>query len=165
MNPSMNLHSVIGRLSLGGSLLLHLSVQTYAVALAVAIFTFATLGTITALWWNPLFMRMTPVSGTEIPILGLQSLLIGLYFALPKSSCSIKPVGAGGLFTFLGVACPICNKLLVALFGTGLLLTYLEPARLYLGVAGVLVTGAALLVKSADVARNAAVEGQVRGLS
>ncbi|WP_395021346.1 hypothetical protein [Dongia sp.] len=152
-------------MSLGGSHLVHLTMRMYAVAAAVAIFTFAALGTITALWPNPFFIRMTPVSGAEIPVLGLQSLLFGLYIALPKSSCGIKSVGAGSLFTFLGVACPICNKLLVALFGTGLLLTYLEPARLYLGLAGLVVTGAALLLKSANVAVDAGLEKPAGDLS
>ena len=45
---------------------------------------------------------------------------------------------------FFGVACPICNKILLLLFGGELLLTYYEPARIYFAAAGVLV--AALVV-------------------
>ena len=59
--------------------------------------------------------------------------------AIRRPFCSIKAAGAGGLLGFFGVACPICNKVLLLLFGGELLLTYYEPARIYLAAAGVLV--------------------------
>ncbi len=37
---------------------------------------------------------------------------------------------------FLGVACPVCNKVLLLLFGGELLLTYFEPVRIYVAAAG-----------------------------
>ena len=105
----------------------------------VALASFASLGTVSALWPNPIFMRMTPAGGWEIVLLGALSLLGGLYVAIRRPACADRTAGAGGVIGFLGVACPTCNKLLMLLFGGELLLTYFEPVRLYLAGAGALV--------------------------
>lgn len=98
--------------------------------------TFALLGTVAALWPNPFFIRMTPAAGFETAILATQSLLIGLYLGVCRPACSAGWAGAGGVLGFLGVACPICNKVLLLIFGAGLLLEYFEPVRIYVGLAG-----------------------------
>ncbi len=107
--------------------------------LGVAVACFVGLGTVAALWENPLFIRMVPAGEFEIVLLGALSILFGVYTAIRRPFCSIKAAGAGGVLGFLGVACPICNKILMLLFGGELLLTYYEPARIYLAAAGVLV--------------------------
>ncbi len=107
--------------------------------LAVAAASFVGLGTVAALWENPLFIRMTPTGDFEIVLLAALSILLGVYAAIRRPFCSIKAAGTGGILGFLGVACPICNKILLLLFGGELLLTYYEPARIYLAAAGVLV--------------------------
>jgi hypothetical protein len=107
--------------------------------LGVAVATFVSLGTVAALWENPIFVRMTPAGEFEIVLLGALSVLLGVYAAIRRPFCSIKAAGAGGVLGFLGVACPICNKILLLLFGGELLMTYYEPARIYLAAAGVLV--------------------------
>ncbi len=112
------------------------ALRSFAIAIAV----FSLLGTTAALWPNPLFIRMTPTSGFEISLLVVQSALLGLYFGIRRKSCAIKTAGAGGVLGFLGVACPVCNKVLLFVFGSGLLLAYFEPIRLYVGLAGVLLT-------------------------
>ncbi len=112
--------------------------------IGVATASFVGLGTVAALWENPLFIRMTPTGDFEIVLLGALSTLLGVYAAIRRPFCSIKAAGAGGVLGFLGVACPICNQILLLLFGAELLLTYYEPARIYLAAAGVLV--AALVV-------------------
>lgn len=109
--------------------------------------SFGILGTVSALWENPLFIRMTPTSGFEITLLAVQSVLIGFYMAIPRSSCSVKTAGVGSILNFLGIACPICNKLLVFMFGSQLLLTYFEPVRLYVGMLGIALTTFALVRK------------------
>lgn len=109
----------------------------------VAAGSFVALGTAAALWSNPLFVRMTPSGAGEIFLLVALSLLLGAYVALRRPRCSAKSAGAGGIAGFLGIACPTCNKVLMLLFGGELLLTYFEPARLYLAAAGVLVLAAA----------------------
>lgn len=113
-------------------------------AAATALGTFAAVGTLTALWPNPLFVRSTPAQGFEIAALAVQSLLIGLYILLRRPHCSSRPVGVGALLGFFGVACPTCNKLLILLFSTEALLAYVEPYRLPVTALGVLVTAAAV---------------------
>ncbi len=111
--------------------------------LAVALASFAALGTVAALWENPLFVRMTPAGDLEIVLLGALSLLLGVYVGIRRPFCSVKTVTAGGVLGFVGVACPVCNKILLLLFGGELLLTYFEPVRIYVAGAGVLLASAA----------------------
>ena len=112
--------------------------------LAVALGSFAALGTISALWDNPVFIRMVPAAGFEIVLLGLLSVLLGTYVAIRRPFCAAKPASAGGVLGFIGVACPVCNKVLMLLFGGDLLLTYYEPVRIYVAVAGVLAIAVAV---------------------
>lgn len=125
----------------------------------VGVLAFAGLGTVSALWENPLFVRMTPAGGWEIALLAALSLLLGAYVAIRRPVCSVKTAGAGGLLGFLGVACPVCNKVLLLLFGGELLLTYFEPIRVYVAAIGVLIVLAALLREWTTVRR----EAQARG--
>lgn len=113
----------------------------------VAAGAFVALGTVAALWENPFFIRMTPTGGFEVGLLALQALLLGALTAIPVPACATRLAGAGGVANFVGIACPICNKLLLLLFGANALLTYLEPARVYLAAVGVLITGAAVLLR------------------
>ena len=112
--------------------------------LAVSVVSFAGLGTVSALWENPLFIRMTPVGDFEIAALGALSILLGVYVAIRRPFCSVKTAGTGSVLGFLGIACPVCNKVLLLLFGGELLMTYYEPVRIYLAVAGVLVAAVAV---------------------
>lgn len=107
----------------------------------VALGSFALLGTVAALWPNPLFVRMTPAGGWEIALLAATSLLFGVYAAIRRPACSVTGAGAGGVLAFLGVACPVCNKILLLAFGSELLLAYFEPVRLYVAAAGALLVG------------------------
>jgi hypothetical protein len=98
---------------------------------------FAFIGTLTALWQNPFFGRMTAVAGYEYVLLAAQALLGGVYLAVRTPICAAKAAGSGGILGFLGIACPVCNKVLLAIFGSGVLLSYFEPIRLYVGLFGV----------------------------
>ena len=122
-------------------------------AIIVAIGTFLALGTAAALWLNPFFIRMTPTSGFEILLLMVQSLIIGVFFGVRRSHCAAGRATAGTVLSFVGVACPICNKVLVFAFGTGLLLSYFEPVRLYVGLAGVILSFLALLQRFSQCQR------------
>ena len=121
-----------------------LSLSRILKGLAVAIGSFVALGTLAALWENPLFVRMTPAGDLEVVVLGLLSVLLGTYVTLRRPFCSVKPVGVGGVLGFIGVACPVCNQILLLLFGGDLLLTYFEPVRIYVAGVGVLVVAAAV---------------------
>ena len=116
-------------------------------AVAVATGTFLALGTVTALWENPLFIRMTPAGTVEIALLAGQSILLGLYFSIPRTACAARQAGAGSILIFLGIACPVCNKILLFVVGSELLLFYFEPVRVYVALAGFLITGLAVWLK------------------
>ena len=116
---------------------------------AVAAAMFVLLGTVAALWNNPFFMRMTPAGGFEIALLFLQSVLAGVYVGLPRSACGKRTAGAGAIIGFLGIACPVCNKVLVLLIGSALLLEYFEPVRLYVALGGAALLALAVWLKLA----------------
>ena len=113
--------------------------------IAVAIVTFVALGTVAALWDNPFFIRMTPAGGWEIGLLALLAFLSGLYVVIRRPFCSNNTVSVGGVLGFLGVACPVCNKILLLAFGSELLLTYYEPARIYVAAIGVAIAAWAVV--------------------
>ncbi len=98
---------------------------------------FALIGTVTALWKNPFFGRMTPVQGFEIPLLAVLAVLSGVYVVVRRPLCANNAITGAGVLGFLGVACPICNKILFLMFGGEALLAYYEPIRLYLTLASI----------------------------
>ncbi len=51
----------------------NVSLRQRAKGAAVAVFSFFSLGTVSSLWDNPLFMRMTPAGAWEIVLLGALS--------------------------------------------------------------------------------------------
>lgn len=119
----------------------HVTPKRIAAGVALAIAGFVLLGTVAALWDNPFFVRMTPAGGWEIAMLGAMSAISGVYIAIRRPFCPVKGAGAGGILAFLGVACPVCNKILLLIFGGELLMTYYEPIRIYVAAAGTLVVG------------------------
>ena len=100
--------------------------------IAVALVAFGALGTVAALWVNPVFIRMTPVQGFEVPLLALLAVLSGVYVVVRRPMCGANKATGAGFLGFLGVACPVCNKILVLAFGGELLMTYYEPVRLHI---------------------------------
>ncbi|UCH74908.1 MAG: hypothetical protein JSU82_03375 [Rhodospirillales bacterium] len=119
----------------------HVTPKRIAAGIATTAASFVLLGTIAALWDNPVFVRMTPAGGWEIAILAAMSVAAGVYVAIRRPFCSVKGAGAGGILAFLGVACPVCNKILLLVFGGELLLAWFEPLRIYLAAAGTLLVG------------------------
>lgn len=123
------------------------TVTPWAKGAAVALLAFISLGTVSALWANPFFMRMTPAGGWEIALLGLLAVLSGVYVAQRGAACADRTAGAGGVIGFIGIACPVCNKILVLLFGGELLLTYFEPIRIYVAAAGAAILTLAIFIQ------------------
>ena len=78
--------------------------------LIIASAAFLLLGTITALWNNSFFIRMTEVNGWDYIILSFESLLIGLFFGIQAPHCATKKAGIGGVLGFVGFGCSVCNK-------------------------------------------------------
>lgn len=108
---------------------------------ATGLAVFAALGTVTAVWANPLFVRMTPVGPWEFGATVLTALLAGLTSALWISGCRLRASGTGGVASFLGIACPTCNKILMLIFGGPALLAWFDPIRPLFAAAGVIVMG------------------------
>ena len=102
------------------------------------------MGTMTALWSNPYFIRMTEENVWDYLILSVEALLIGLFFGIRAPRCATKKAGIGGIF---GFGCTFCNKFLLLLFSSTFILTYFEPVRHYVGVLGILLFSHALLQK------------------
>ena len=123
------------------------SLSDWAKGLATALVSFALLGTVAALWENPFFVRMTAAGGWEIGLLVVLSALTGVYVAVRRTACGIRRAGAGSVIGFIGIACPVCNKVLLFLFGGDLLLTYFEPVRIYVAAAGTILVMAAIVAE------------------
>ena len=114
----------------------------------------------TALVPNPWFVRMIKATPIDYVFLYLESALAGSYVTLAleqksKGMIDGKCAVGGGVLGFLAFACPICNKLLVFLFGIGILLSYLQPVRLYLGILGIALLSYALCLKIQQIKSSA----------
>ena len=109
-----------------------------------AVVTFLLLGMVTAVWPNPVFVRMTPTQGFEVWLLAIQAVLVGIYVAIRRPRCPVRGAGVGSVLWFLGIACPTCNKILLLAFGADMLLAYLEPYRLHFATTGAVITAAAV---------------------
>lgn len=105
----------------------------------VAIALFVAVGTVTAVWVNPFFTRMTPVGPWELLATALLAALSGVTTAFWVPQCRMRGPGSGGIIGFLGIACPTCNKVLMLIFGGPALLAWFDPVRPYLAVAGVII--------------------------
>ena len=107
----------------------------------VAAFSFAAMGTITAVWSNPFFTRMTPIEGWEFPSLIIFASLAGVFTAIRQPSCSANKAGLGSIASFLGIACPTCNKVLMLIFGGEALMRWFDPIRPTVTAVGLIVLG------------------------
>ena len=94
-----------------------------------ATLSFAAMGTVTAVWRNPFFTRMTPIEGWEFPSIFVFASLAGVFAAIRQPSCSTKKAGLGSIASFLGIACPTCNKVLMFIFGGEALMRWFDPIR------------------------------------
>lgn len=116
---------------------------------------FLIFGIVTAVISNPFFTRMIPITVFDYFFLIASSILIGVFVAVyyykKSTSKSCKTAAtAGGIAGFLAFGCPICNQILIFVFGATALLTYFEPYRPYLGVLSLVV----LIVAIYYVAKN-----------
>ena len=109
-------------------------------------------GVPTALIPNPWFFRMIESNFLDYLFLIVSSMLLGAYFGVHFYKRSIKKicgssVVSGGVGSFLAFSCPICNKILVLLFGATALMNYLDPYRPLIGVSSLGLLGGSLYWK------------------
>ena len=115
------------------------------------------LGLPTRLIPNGIWTRTVPTSPFDYGIWVLSFVLIGplaammvLYplpkVATPRSGGKVRVV-ASSLLSFLSVGCPVCNKVVVLLFGLGGAMTIFNPVRPWLGVFSVLILSVTLFLR------------------
>jgi hypothetical protein len=109
-----------------------------------AIFSFTAMGTVTAVWHNPLFTRMTPIEGWELPYLLIFASLAGVFAAIRQPLCSTQKAGIGSIASFLGIACPTCNKVLMLIFGGEALMRWFDPVRPWVTAIGLILLSLAI---------------------
>ena len=92
---------------------------------------------------NGFFSRMTPTRPQDYVFLVISAGLLGLTLALRSVVPEDAKAAAGGIGTVFAVGCPVCNKLVVALLGTGGALSNFAPLQPLLGAgaAGLLLVG------------------------
>lgn len=113
----------------------------------VGVGVFLLFGAVTGLVPNPIYVRMIPSTPADYLFLVATSLFAGAF--VYQRSLAADPVGdrfaAGGVVGgFLAFGCPICNAVLLALFGSSALMTYFDPLRPLLGAASVVLFGGLL---------------------
>ncbi len=93
---------------------------------------------------TPLRERLTPLLAVDYPIWGLNAALMGalaglsVYAQRTRRSVRTGAIFGGGFLAAFAVSCPLCNGLLIAAFGAGGVLSFIEPARPFLGGAATL---------------------------
>ena len=109
-------------------------------SVGVAAGSFLLFGVVTGLLENPIYVRMVPRTPLDYAFLVATSAFAGAF--VYQQSLAEEPLGdrfaAGGLLGgFLAFGCPVCNVLLLGLFGSSALMTYFEPLRPLLGAVSV----------------------------
>lgn len=131
------------------------------IAFLTSLVTFLIFGSITSLVPNPFFTRMFPPTFLDFTFLTLTSLMLGTYVSLhfyhkekvrSLGKCDYAAVG-GTVSSFLAFSCPVCNLLLVSLFGATALLTYFQPLQPVLGFLGIIILGLAIFFKVRSIKR------------
>lgn len=74
----------------------------------------------------------------------------GAYLALPGACNADEKATAGGIFGIVAFSCPICDKLLLILFGATFLLQYSDPLRPIIGIGSVAILLYAINKKIGD---------------
>lgn len=106
---------------------------------------------------NPFYRRMTPILWWNYPVWAATAILAGLVVATYVRRVPVRASGGavlgGGILSFFGVGCPICNKLVVALIGVGGALSLFAPVQPYLAAAGLTLLAVSLVVRLRQLAR------------
>jgi hypothetical protein len=127
------------------------SKKRWAVAVGSSILTGLFISLPTAIIKTPIFGREIEVTPWSVPVVIATSILSGMLFATyvnndnsMKEERSLKVGGAGALFSFLAVGCPVCNKLVLVALGYSGAIQYFAPVQPYLAAAGIFLLAYAL---------------------
>jgi hypothetical protein len=117
-------------------------IKYVGLSIFVSLFLFFLFGITTALLKTKYYMRMIPNTALDYFFLISSSILLGIYVGVHYykknnvNQCNTIAT-TGGIGSFFAFACPVCNKLLIFLFGATALMTYFEPYRPALGFASI----------------------------
>ncbi|MCY3784306.1 MAG: hypothetical protein OXG79_11035 [Chloroflexi bacterium] len=118
---------------------------------AVAVLFFVVVGLVTGAIDTPVLERQTPLLAIDYPIWVVNAALLGalsglsVYARSRRITQSGTAIYSGGFLAAFAVSCPLCNGLLVAVFGTAGVLNVIEPARPFINVATMLILTALLV--------------------
>lgn len=128
----------------------------WLVSLGAAAATAVAIGIPTVLIPSPFFARMTPTRPLDyvfwITTAALMGPLVATFFRGATGAVVACPAGpgrltVGGVLSTLAVGCPVCNKVVVLLLGTGGALSYFAPIQPLLGAASVALLAFTLLMR------------------
>ena len=127
----------------------------WAAALLAALFVLLVIGGTTAIFENDFFRRMTPVRPQDYLFWLLSALLVGLLagtFVVSRAAEHAGKTVAGGFFANIAVACPVCNKIVVAAIGSSGALTFFGPLQLFIGIGSLGLLAMALVLRARAIA-------------
>ncbi|USZ71796.1 hypothetical protein [Natronosalvus halobius] len=119
-------------------------------SVGVAVGVFLLFGTVTGLVPNPLYVRMVPRTPLDYLFLVATSVFAGAFVyqrATLGGSTNDRTAFGGVVGGFLAFGCPTCNVVLLALFGSSALMTYVDPLRPLLGAVSVALFAGLLYVQ------------------
>jgi hypothetical protein len=124
--------------------LLTWSLKRWVVAAAVGTSTYFFIALPTAVIQNPIFGREIAVTNWSVTVIVITSILTGLLTATyvkndysDENPKQLKIGGAGALFSFFAVGCPVCNKLVLIALGYSGAIQYFAPIQPYLALIGI----------------------------
>ena len=107
---------------------------------------------------NQFFVRPLDARPTDFLFLGIitvMAIALGATYGVP-TVCppqDTKALGSG-LLLFIGVGCPVCNKVVLALAGASGALTYFEPIQPLFSLASIVLICVALVLRVRDIRRS-----------
>nr|WP_233341071.1 hypothetical protein [Haloprofundus sp. MHR1] len=118
-----------------------------ATSIGVAVGAFLLFGAVTGLLPNPVYVRMVPSTPLDYLFLLTTTVFAGAFVyqrATIEEPVGDRVAGGGLVVGFLAFGCPVCNVVLLALFGSSTLMTFFDPLRPVLGAASVVLLGGLL---------------------
>ncbi len=106
---------------------------------------------------NPFFVRPLDARATDFVFLGAMAALavaLGATYGVP-AACPPqdgKALGSG-LLLFVGIGCPVCNKVVLLLVGATGAVTYFEPIQPLFSLAAFALMAVALALRLRDIRR------------
>ncbi len=110
--------------------------------MAIASLTAITFGICTGVLTDaidtPFFRRLSPTHGIDYPIWIINSSLVGIltgasYYARQNHHIHSNVIVSGGFLATFALSCPLCNGLIVGMFGSAIAATIVDPARPFVG--------------------------------